>query len=174
MAIRRKNESRKIVAPVVALSVLLLSGIVYAAASGTFTFTGTVDRNSNCKLNIEAASNVNPNSTTLYQPDSSVIATVDAATRNTLSFSTNLDYAAPAKEVTFQVQNVGNCTQVLGALSITDTPGNGVVVNWPDLDGIVLAPGQNTGTKTITIEWSSDGVATTTETMSATINYVEQ
>ena len=174
MAIRKKNESRKLLIPTIALSVLLLSGIVYAAASGTFTFSGTVDRNSNCKLNIEAASNANPASTTLYQADSTVTASVDSATRNTLTFSTTLDFAAPAKEITFQIQNVGNCTQVLGELSITGAPSNGVVVNWPSLDDIVLAPGESTGTKTITVEWSSNGGSTTTETMSATINYAEE
>jgi hypothetical protein len=174
MAVRKKVESRKLALPVIGLAALLVSGIVYAAASGTLSFTGTVDRNSNCKLNIEAATNVNPDSTILYQLDGSVIATVDAATRNTLSFSTDLDFQAPAKEITFQVQNVGNCTQVLGQLSITGAPSNGVIVNWPNLDGIVLAPGESTGTRTISVEWASNGTATTTETMSATVNYTEQ
>jgi hypothetical protein len=70
--------------------------------------------------------------------------------------------------------NVGNCTQELGTLSINGIPNNGVVVNWPALDGIVLGPGESTGTKTITVQWESSPSATTTETMSATINYAEQ
>jgi len=174
MAIRKPKSSRKLAVPVVAAAVLLLSGIAYAAASGALTFNGTVGRNKNCVLNIEAATNVNSASTTLYQADSTVTATVDAGTRNTLTFSTDLSYAAPAKEVTFQVMNVGNCTQELGTLSITGTPSNGVVVNWPSLNGIVLAPGESTGAKTITVQWSSSPTSTSTETMSATINYAEQ
>ena len=173
MAIRKRFRTRKLVFPMLALSILLVSGIVYAAATGNLTFSGTVGRNSNCKLNIEAATNVNPNSTTLYQPDSTVTATVDSSTRNTLSFATDLTFDAPAKNITFQIQNVGNCTQKLGSLSITGTPGNGVVVNWPNLNNLTLSPGTSSGTLTITVQWTTVSSATTTETMSATITYAE-
>lgn len=174
MAIRKRFKSRRLAIPMIAVAALLVSAIVYAAATGNLTFTGTVGRNSNCKLNIEAATNVNPNSTALYQADSTVTATVDSSTRNTLSFSTDLTYAAPAKSITFQIQNVGNCTQVLGSLAITGTPGNGVIVNWPNLNGMVLAPGTSSGTQTITVQWTTISSATTTESMSATISYSEQ
>ena len=173
MALRKRFNKRKLVIPVVAAAVLLVSGIVYAAASGTLTFSGSVGRNSNCRLNIEAATNVNPNSTTLYQPNSTVTATVDSATRNTLTFSTDLTYNDPAKNITFQVQNVGNCYQELSSLSIITTPSNGVTVSWPNLNGIQLPPGTSTGTLTVSVQWTSASSATTTETMSATINYSE-
>lgn len=174
MAVRRRFKTRTIMVPMVFLSVLLVSGIIYAAATGNLTFTGTVGRNSNCKLNIEAATNVNPNSTILYQPNSTVTASVDAATRNTLSFSTDLTFEDPAKTISFQIQNVGNCTQVLGNLAITGTPGNGVVVTWPNLNGMVLEPGTSSGPLAITVQWTTVSAATTTETMSATISYTEQ
>lgn len=174
MAMRRRLKTRAIMTPVILLSVLLVSGIVYAASTGNLTFTGTVGRNSNCNLNIEAATNVNPNSTTLYQPNSTVTVSVDATTRETLSFSTDLTFKDPAKTIAFQIQSVGNCIQVLGNLSITGTPGNGVIVTWPNLNGMVLEPGTSSGPLIITVQWTTVSAATTTETMAATISYTEQ
>lgn len=170
---RRRFKTKNIIIPVILLSIFLVSAIVYAAATGNLTFNGTVGRNSNCKLNIEAATNVNPSSTTLYQPNPTVTASVDASTRNTLSFSTDLTFDDPAKVITFQIQNVGNCTQVLGSLSITGTPGNGVVVTWPNINGMILTPGTSSGPLSISVQWTTVSSATTTETMSATITYTE-
>ena len=156
-----------------ALLVLTISVVAYASFSGYLRINGSVRRLKDCKLNIEASENVNPNSTVLWQADSSVIATVDAATRETLSFSTNLVYSAPAKEITFQIQNVGTCVQQLGNLIINRAPSNGVVVSWPDLNGIILSPGDSTGTRTITVAWTSSSIATSDEVMSAQIHYLE-
>jgi hypothetical protein len=156
-----------------AVLILACSAFAYASYAGFLRVTGSVRRLANCKLNIEAAENVNPDSTTLFQNDPTVFATVDAATRETLSFSTNLVYSEPAKEVTFQIMNVGTCHQRLNNLIVTRFPGNGVVVNWPDLDGIMLPPGSTTGTQVITVEWSSNSTSTTDEIMQAQINYTE-
>jgi hypothetical protein len=152
---------------------LSASAVVYASYAGFFRISGNVRRLANCKLNIEAAENVNPNSTALFQSDPTVFASVDAATRETLSFSTNLVYGEPAKEITFQIQNVGTCHQRLDNLVVVRVPGNGVVVNWPDLNGILLSPGASTGTQVITVEWTSQSTSATDEIMQAQINYAE-
>jgi len=145
VAMRRSLHALKATLLVATILVVGLSIAVYAMSVGELNIAGSVRRVAHCKLNIEAANNVNHNSTTLFQADPSVFATVDAATRETLSFSTNLVYGAPAKEVTFQIQNVGTCYQQLNNLIINTIPANGVVVSWPYLDGIVLAPGESTG-----------------------------
>ncbi|MCL2869819.1 hypothetical protein FWF48_03360 [Candidatus Saccharibacteria bacterium] len=173
MALRKRVNKRKLLAPIIAAAALVLSGIVYAAASGYLSFGGSVGRNANCKLNIESAINVDSTTTTLYQSDPTITATVDGATRETMNFSTNLDYQAPAKEITFQVVNVGTCYQELGALEILSSPSNGVVVNWPSLDGIQLPPESSTGAMTISVQWTSVPSSQTTETMSARISYSE-
>ncbi|MCL2173726.1 hypothetical protein FWH58_00260 [Candidatus Saccharibacteria bacterium] len=173
MALRKRVNLRRLAAPIAVAAVLVVSGIVYAAASGYLNFSGSVGRNASCKLNIEAASNVNSSSTTLYQADPTVTATVDGSTRETLSFSTNLTYGDPAKEITFQVINVGNCYQELGELEILTSPSNGITVTWPDLDGLQLEPEASTGTMTIEVEWASNPSSQTTETMSARIDYFE-
>jgi hypothetical protein len=170
---RKRVNHYKFTLLVAAIAILPITIAVYALASGSFNISGSVRRSVHCKLNIEAAANVNTGSTTLYQNDSTIFATVDVAARETLSFSTNLVYGAPAKEVTFQIQNVGVCSQQLGSLMVTRAPANGVVVNWPDLDGIILLPGESTGTKTITVEWISEPTSTTDEIMQAMINYIE-
>jgi hypothetical protein len=170
---RRRVNHKKFTLLVAAISVLTVSAIVYALAFGSFEISGSVRRAAGCKLNIEAATNVDTNSTTLFQSDSTVFATVDIATRETVSFSTNLVYGAPAKEVTFQIQNVGTCHQRLGNLIVTRAPANGVVVSWPDLDGIILAPGASTGTLTIFVEWITHSTSTTDEIMQAMISYME-
>jgi hypothetical protein len=170
---RRRVNHQKFTLLVAAFLVLTVIGMVFALATGSLNVSGSVRRAARCKLNIEAATNVNTNSATLFQSDSTVFATVDIATRETLSFSTNLAYGAPAKEVTFQIQNVGTCHQRLGNLIITRTPANGVVVNWPDLDGIILAPGASTGTLSIYVEWITHSTSTTDEIMQAMISYME-
>ncbi|MCL2002315.1 hypothetical protein FWG76_02830 [Candidatus Saccharibacteria bacterium] len=174
MAIRKKFKARKLMVPMVTASFFLVAGAVYAAATGAFTLSGSVGRNANCRLNIEAATNVDPSSTNIFQTDSTITAAVDAATRNTLSFATDLTYGATAKQVQFQIQNVGNCTQVLGSMVVVDAPSNGVVVGWPSINGLVLGPGQSSGPLEITVQWTTEPTATTSEIMSATITYSEQ
>ena len=171
---RRRFKTRNLLAPVLGFGVLLFSGVVYAAMSGNLDFSGTVSRNSNCALNIESAINVDPSTTSIAQADHTIAASVDSATRNILTFSTNLEYQADAKHITFQVMNVGNCIMELEDLVIHQAPDNGVQVTWPDLDGIVLEPGETTGSKTIVVAWVTNPGATTDEKMQASIAYHQQ
>jgi hypothetical protein len=170
---KRFAPSRNSILLIAAILILTGSVVAYASYAGFLQISGSARRLADCKLNIEAAENVNSASTILFQSDSTVFATVDAATRETLSFSTNLVFDAPAKEITFQIQNVGTCHQRLNNLVIVRVPGNGVVVNWPNLDGILLPPGATTGTQVITVEWTSQSGALSDEVMQAQINYTE-
>ena len=174
MPLRKRLNIRRLILPIVVVAALIVSAIVYAATSGMLGINGSVERGSiQCKLNIEAATNEDPSSTTLYQSDSTIHATVDAYTRETLSFSTNLEYGVP-KYVTFQVINVGGCWQELDTMSIVTSPSNGINVTWPSgLNGMILGPTDSSGTQTITIEWASNSGATSTEYMSATIEYTQ-
>ena len=126
------------------LAVAFLTGVVYAAVSGTLTLGGTSRFNPNVKLNIIDQTVVGPEA-----GDSAVV----TDNGDTLNFSLAMPEPGTSRYVKFKVRNTGNVNAQLGALSHTSQTLSGITVTWPDLSGVLIAQGADSPEYTIQVYW---------------------
>ena len=162
------NRDRKRLYAIVGIfAILLLTGIVYAATTGTLYFGGTANFNKNVQLHIVDEA--------ITGQELGEVVQVNPA-KDTLTFSLIFDTPGETRNVKFKIENVGNTDAVLGTLSVTDEPAgdSGITVDWPELNGEVILIGGTTSEFTIPVQWSSSYPEAKTEvTMSAQISYSE-
>jgi len=160
-----KNQKR-ITVMIGAFLLIFVISIVYALATGLFTFQGSVGFNANMKLVIF---------------DEDIIAPEDGDTVSlsdndqTLTFSLNFGVPGESRVIEFYVKNTGNISATLGTMQedlSNPAAGSGAVIYWPALDGITIAPGNSDGPFFITVSWDEDvPSATGTLNYKATISY---
>lgn len=162
MSIRRRIY---IIAAV--FTVLLGSGVIYAAWMGVLNLTGTAELNQSVRLSITDES-----VTDRRTGDSIAVSTPDG---ETMTFSVELDAPNDMRYVTFKIQNVGNLPAVLGPPDTSNPDAaTGVAVDWPgDLEDMVIMPGATSDEQTITVHWDPVYAGSTEQTvyLSITINY---
>jgi len=152
-----------------AFALLLLIGIVYAAATGLLHFSGTAMFNPNVKLAITDAA------ITDQATGESVSITPGG---DTLAFTVHLTAPNETRYVTFKVANVGNEDAILGALStVAPAASSGITVSWPTLDGVIVDTGTTMPTSdeyTIAVTWNSAYPQVTQDvTIVASIDYTQ-
>ena len=163
----RKN----LVIAIILFTSLFLISVVYAAVSGNLDYSGYVARSVNVDLRI-----VN---TTLQNPRLGETVTVSSALNDYKTLQINLSLLQPGDErkITFQLQNVGNVATTLASL-VTVNPdyyASCIMVNWPELSGLVIHPGTTSAVYEIKVTWDVNQLRTISGLYSftATVNYAQ-
>ena len=160
-----RTDRRRVYTVAIVFAVILLIGVVYAAITGALNFGGTA-RLTNTKLIIvdEAITDKTANE--------SIFVNVP---KDTLTFTVHLDKPNDTRYVTFKIENTGNVDAVLGKLD-TELPEaeTGIVVKWPELDGVVIPKNGTSAEYTIEVHWDNDyDEADQDVNLSATITYAQ-
>ena len=133
------------------LLTLLLSGIVYAAASGSIQLQGSVVRNPWLNLDIDHA----------VVQDIRAGESIDIDDKR-VSFSVVLVHPGDFRVISFRLANTGNIAARLhDPVAHNPVPSSGVRVTWPNLNNTVLTPGNASDTFSIIVEWDSEAYGAT-------------
>ena len=148
------------------LAILLLTGVVYAAVTGTLHFGGTSHFNKHVDLDI-----VDEQIQGSHTGDNVYV----SANRDTLSFNLAMPEPGQTRRVTFRIKNTGNTNAQLGTLTTTDPLENsGIAVTWPNLNNTIVNAGETSQEYTVEVHWQAAyGSASQDATFSASINYAE-
>ena len=163
---KEESKRRTLAIVLVMFVALLLTGIVYAAVTGTLDFFGTSRFGTNVDLVFVNESITGPES------GDSVIVSNNG---HTLTFNVLMTTPGTTRYIKFKVENVGNVAAELGELVITGpTASTGIVVTWPTLDGVVVEAGATSAEYTIEVYWDPAYPSVTADAnFSATIDFAQ-
>jgi hypothetical protein len=140
------NRRRNMLIVIGALSVFLLTAIVFAAAAGLLTFTGTALLNPGLKIDIVDEEIIGPD----LSGDEEIRVVGEG---QTLLFTVYLDVPGATRNVEFSLENVGNTAAQLGTFDVVDDAPQGINVTWPNFANEVLEPTDVKGPFVIEVEW---------------------
>ena len=155
----RVNKS--IISAIIVFICILGISIVYAASTGQLTIGGTalfllpgdVDL-----IIVDAGfSDLSPARIEATFQESVVVPMI--TDRKMMQITVDLLYPMDKRIIVFKIQNIENIKAGLESLQITDEPDittSGVKITWPELDGVVLLPGETSAEFEIIIEWDLD------------------
>lgn len=141
-----KNKGLKI--GVVLFALLFSTGVVYAATTGTLSFSGQATFTGHAELIFTDVA--------LLNPRDGERASVNSILNDNKTLLINVDLIQPEdyRIVTFKIKNTGSRTVQLGELIKNNpNPATGVAVIWPNLDGLVVFPGTTSNEFQIRIYW---------------------
>ena len=146
-------------------AVLLVSSVVYAAWTGVLNFSGTAELNQTVRLDI-----VGESITDKKASESIAVSTPEG---ETLTFTVELDAPNDTRYVNFSIRNAGNLPVILSRLDIiAPSEGSGVVADWPNVQNMVIQPGETSDEQTIAVHWAPTHAGITQSVnLSATVNY---
>ena len=168
--------NKKIITAIIIFVSMLFVSVVYAASIGMLSLGGTANFSSNAPVELWFVDAGFENS---YTPGESedvwVPGILDGGDNQTIYINAKLLYPGEIRTIKFKIENVEATSAILGALSTNDPDyaTSGLVIHWPDLEDVVIAPGTTSAEYEILIEWDVDkyDVLPATNNFSATINY---
>ena len=169
----RYNKS--IINSIFIFATIFMAILVYAAFTTDLSFGGTVVRPANVNLEIIDA-DFSSSAPAKSQEESVYI---DTTTYKTLNIDVKLLQPGDRRVIQFKIQNTETVPTTLGALQTNDPEvESGIVINWPNLNGVTIEPGQtmpSSGYYEIEIEWDVDKYDAISDwhTFSATIAYAQ-
>ena len=139
-------KNKKLLLAAVILFIVLFTGVVYAAESGSLTFTGRVARTSILDLELE---NISLNDIRFGE----IVETADA-NKKSMRFYVLLTQPGDTRIINFNIVNAGNMAARLQELDVvTPEASAGVAITWTPLANLVIMPGESAGPFAVTITW---------------------
>jgi len=168
----KRNKSLTTLALIFAL--VLIVGVVYAAASGVLTFNGTANLANlgptDYDVKLEIVDVVEPDTL----PNGSTGTMVISSDGQTATIECDLKEPGDELEFKFKVENTGDDKALMTVVPITvDNPAVAFDGTYLDLTGESLDGGDTSGEYTLIVEWDDqhDDQAGETVTFSFTIDY---
>jgi len=154
-----------IIITIVALVFVFCVSIVYAASIGQLSMSGTTTflLPGDVELKIIPTGPLNDgfHSSTPRRSEGGLNELVEVPSitnYQTMLITVDLLYPMDKRIIVFKIQNIGAVTVQLGNLKTTESDINttGVMVTWPELDGVTLLSGQTSQEFEIIVEWDLD------------------
>jgi hypothetical protein len=154
---------KKRIIPIIVLICVLSIGTAYAGTTGLLDFNSTATINPNAKVIFNKMT---------YQFGDTGYSSVISADGQSLFFTIPLDPVNNHARFSVDVQNSGNVPVLLGNLTPTVNPVDGIRVSWPtEFNGLRLEPGEYSAEYNIDVQLTNDSIPPGSYTFSASLSY---